>query len=190
MSYHDAAYFGDVSAGDLDRDRADVAQRYDFVAVEVEIQACRPCEVAFLNIDRVDRKLETFVVHLPDVLPLTVGTDLAGNVGMQEHILGLFVVNVGFDAQSIAEHADIQTSVELIGRLPLEVGVRYLRRRQTQLYGVVVPRIVGLVGTAQRLVGRNAVVTRHAVAEPQFHVAENLLLLHELLLADAPCESG
>ena len=190
VSHHDAAYFGDMSAGDLDRDRADVAQRYDLVAVEVEVQARRPCEVAFLDIDRVDRKFETLIVHLSDVLPLTVGADLAGNVGMQEHVLGLFVVNVGLDAQTVAEHADVQTSVELVGRLPLEVGIRYLRRRQAQLHGVVVARIVGLVGTAQRLIGRNAVVTRHAVAEPQFHVAENLLLLHELLLADAPCEGG
>ena len=148
------------------------------VVGDLEVQV--PTEVTGLDRGRQGRELKTGIDDGTQVLPLLRETAGRGKVAIDKQAVGLVAVPVHVEGQPVAD-ADLGTDVELVGLLPLQVGVRHLGSRGG---GVVI--ILRAVGERLEILARADVL--HAGLTPadlQLEVGDGRRL-EEFLVADHP----
>ena len=151
-----------------------------------------PAEVLGLDRCGVDEYLDTGIAHLTNV-----GSGVAVHVGWNGHgivveqIDGLLGIDINRTAQAIVEHCPIDTYVELLGLLPLEVRIGVLanlERLCPRAIGVAMPAVGVVVVHGERKVGRRWNDTRHAVTGTELEVVEPGEALHPRFVDDVPAE--
>ena len=151
-----------------------------------------------------DVELETFVLYLASVNPLTGALAHHTDTWHEyQNVLGLFEVPLERSIQGVTEHAEVHTEVGLCGGLPFQVVVTQLVTFETAwqslsavatldvVAGTVALSaeaslaIVALVDGIASYVG-NLLVTSLTPRCSQLQVVQPVDVLHELLLVDTP----
>ena len=139
-----------------------------------------PSVVSRVDVDRGERDLEALVLHVAHVVEHAGEAGRARDRPVEQQVARLLQVIVGREADPAARERHVEAQVELLGRLPLEVGVRQVARRDAGR--------VAVVGAAEQPLERivaDRLVAGEAVARAQLQVLEEAAL-QERLLAQEP----
>ena len=119
---------GGIEIGDLVLERGEV--RVDAVAQLAD--AVLPAEF----------ELETLVVHVTAVDRGGTHADLDHRLDVHEQVARVLVIVVDTEGEAVVQEAGVETEVELLGGLPLQVGIRQTGRVGTVVSRVVVERVL------------------------------------------------
>ena len=181
------AGLGDGVVAQVDALAADV-DHHEPVGREDEVG--RPLEILVADIARRDRELETLVADLAQVGPRRGVSRRVGNLFLEKQVGGGLVVVVHDQLQPVVEQRDVETDVELLRGLPLQVGVAEVREHDVGVQRAVEDHLVVAVLRDRAVVGDRGVAHR-TVAGAQLQVAHPFAgRVEEGLLGDDPRRRG
>ena len=157
--------------------------------VDIMRDAAREAHVglSFLEEAPVQRGLDAAVLHIAQVLHVSVETCRRGDGHGDEGIVGAAVVVVEAHIQAFPQ-PEVETHGEVARLLPLQVGVRHPHEVGTGDVAVddVVVELIRSLG----LIGREVLVAREAIGHAELTQRQPRGLLHEVLLMEVPTHAG
>ena len=151
-----------------------------------DVGADGPGKVLGADGHSVESHLDTIVLDRATVhVDRTIACRNCG-VHRLQNVVGLFVIDINAQGESVLHNAEVDTCIILCGGLPFQVGIGNLAGVKsycvlTTACGILHVAIGVLCG-----IGRDTLVTGHTPTKAQFQVAQPLAVLQEILLIDAP----
>ena len=165
----------------------------NLVLVVGEVVCQLPTEVGSLDRTNSSSKLETGVVQRTDVAgQLVAEVATCRDKYCVDQVLGLAVVPVEVEHQTVAQEAQVETGVPGSGLLPGKVGIDCIRTIGCTVgeCDVIVCVVnVWSVGSDVGIVADTFLLTSDTPTQTQFHVVDRLNILQEALFLHLPCKS-
>ena len=146
--------------------------------------------VLALKRSAVEGDLDASVAHLAYVSEgRAVEVWRSGDVILPEHVGSVLVIEIDTTTDAAIEEAEVETDVNLLADLPLEVGVRIRGNDE----GLLPLTIVIVISVAESPAGEAGVAvrgddTRHTEACAELEVRDPVGIIHEALVRDSPAK--